>query len=196
MTTEPIRDRRQLDKLVDYWRKRGNIRNCALIVLGACIALRISDLISLRWTDVYDDERGRFRSHITITEKKTGKRKSIALSDHALKILGLLIEKRRSEYIFDNNRRDPKPISRVQAWRIIKAAVTAVRMAGVIAANSLRKTFGYHAWTSGASPVVIMDIYNHSSYETTRRYLGVAQDDRDKVYLGLKLFQADIRTAT
>ena len=67
-----------------------------------------------------------------------------------------------------------------------------MRIKGKIALHSLRKSMAYHAWFSGkASPVVIMDILNHNSYETTRRYLGVAQDDRDAVYLGLALFRVE-----
>ena len=40
----------------------------------------------------------------------------------------------------------------------------------------------------GTLPVMLMDIFNHSSFEITRRYLGITQDDRDVVYLEMTIF--------
>jgi len=185
---EPIRDLGQLRQLAEYWLARGSYRNYALVVLGACTALRTSDLLRLEWKDVYDEARGGFLSHVALRECKTGKPRLIALNDQALHALGLWYPHRVGGFIFANNRKEPAPISRIQAWRIVRAAVVDLGIDGRVSVYSLRKTFGYFAWKSGVLPVMLMDLYNHSSFEVTRRYLGIAQEDRDKVYLGLSLF--------
>ena len=182
--TEPIRDKKQLHAMGDYFLKRGQLRNYVLLNLGVHTALRISDLLRLRWDDVYDQATDTFRTHIALTERKTGKEKIIALNKSSIRALRLYFPYRRGAFIFASRKGD-RPISRVQAWRIIHGAARALGLPGKIGCHSLRKTWGYHAWTSQAvSPVVIMDIYNHSSYEVTKRYLGVAQDDLDRAYLG------------
>ena len=186
--TEPIRDKKQLKALADYWLKRGNLRNYALIILGVCTALRIGDLLRIVWLDVYDEGSGLFRTHMTITEQKTGKQKVIALNTQAVNALRLLYPNRRGAFLFASNRKEDKAISRVQAWRIIRAAADAIQLIGRYGCHSLRKSFGYHAWKAGVQPVMLMDIYNHSSFEITRRYLGIQQDDRDKVYLNMAMF--------
>ena len=92
------------------------------------------------------------------------------------------MKERRGDYIFANNRKDIKPICRSQAWRIIKAAAAAVKAVGRISCHSLRKTFGYFAWKAGVQPVMLMDIFNHSSFEITKRYLGATQRDVEGDY--------------
>jgi len=179
--TQPIRNKHQVRELADYYLKRGELRNHLLIIMGVHTALRISDLLRLKWEDVYDFDHKRIRESVTVTEKKTGKNKYITLNktiDTALR--RCLCNAKCGEYLMKS--RKGGAISRIQAYRLIRAAAEALGFHTRVSCHSLRKTFGYHAWKNGASPAVIMEIYNHSSFAVTRRYLGVTQDDKDEVY--------------
>jgi integrase len=183
--TEPIRDKRQVRELSNYYLRRGQLRNACLVVLGVHTALRVSDLLRLKWDDVYDFARRRVRESISLTEKKTGKAKSIALNGNAIRALTLYAGQsaKQGGFLLENAR-TRKAISRIHAWRLIRAAAEALGI-GRASCHSLRKTFGYHAWKCGVSLAVIMEIYNHSSFAVTRRYLGVTQDDKNAAYTRL-----------
>lgn len=191
-TTQPIKEVAQIKQLKEYYMvKKPNLRNYAMICLGINSALRISDLLHLKWEQVYDFGLGKYRKHINITEQKTRKKTRIALNESAIEALEMyrnsLSYCEQKDYIFSGRNGSKYPLSRSQAFRIIKGAGDELHFEEGISCHSLRKTFGYHAWKKGVHPAILTEIYNHSSYQVTRRYLGINQDDKDNIFLQMKL---------
>lgn len=190
-TTEPIREKDELQKFMNYYKnEKPSARNYALTVLGLRTALRISDILQLQWKDVYNFNQNCFQTHIHLTEQKTGKRTTIALNQQVILALSAFKETRAiksTDYIFTKSTDYTKPLNRSQAFRIVRKAAGNTLHLDHISCHSLRKTFGYHAWKQGTPPALLMDIYNHSSYQVTKKYLGIEQDERDDIFLKLEL---------
>ena len=167
-TTEPIRNKTDLQKFMDYYSAiQPNPRNQALILLGLYTALRIGDILQLKWRMVYDFNKHHFFDHIYVNEQKTQKLNVIALNQHVKASLIVYFEIRNPEpedYIFTKRTTPQRPINRSQAFRIVQKAAECTTHSHNISCHSLRKTFGYHAWKQGTQPAMLMDIYNHSSY--------------------------------
>ncbi len=188
-TTQPIRSKKEIEKLKQYFLERDEIRNYALVVIGMNLPLRISDLLSIKWGQVYCKNMNCYRTHIILTEKKTGKKNMLPLNQNIQAALNLLKAKTENitddMFIFHTTAGD-KPLSRISAYLIIHNAAEAIGLQN-IGCHSLRKTFGYHAWKNGVHLALIMSIYNHSSIHITKRYLGIEQDDKDNVFYSLNL---------
>lgn len=190
-TTKPIKNLTELERLKNYYLKQApNLRNFTLISVGVNTALRISDIRLLKWNDVFDFSTKKFREHLVLMEQKTKKVNSIAINKNLKQALSLykksLSVVSPDAYLFTGNGRST-PISRSQAFRIIQKAAEKVHLTEPVSCHSLRKTFGYHAWRTGIAPVIIMNIYNHSSFQITKRYLGIDQDDKDDVFRHVNL---------
>lgn len=194
-TTQPIKSQEALNRFKNYYSlQKPNPRNYTLIILGLNTALRISDLLSLKWEDIYDDSNKTIRKHLEIQEQKTRKPRTIALNNSVCTTLTSYLEfsfqkkcYEKELYLFPSQKGKKEPISRSQAYRIICTAAKASGLDKHISCHSLRKTFGYHAWKQGTPPALLMDLYNHSSYNITKRYLSIEQDERDEVYLKISL---------
>ena len=191
MVTTPIRERREIEILKKYFLQKCEYRNYALFVVGMNTALRISDLLALRWKNIYDFQQKRYCLHIYVIEQKTQKRTCIALNESCQIAFSLLKENcapdSPEEYIFYSRNDRYRHISRNRAYNIIKKAAQVNHIDGNVSCHSLRKTFGYHAWKCGTPPALIMNIYNHSNIEITKRYLSIDQEDRDELFNSINL---------
>ena len=190
-TSQPIRSLDELTAFRSYYlNKEVNLRNYMLICMGLNTALRISDMLQLKWGNVYDFDRKHYAKNIVVCEGKTGKETRIAINNNLIDAfemyMGSLKSVSGNDYIFTGKTKGTH-LSRSQAFRIITHVAEALNMENGISCHSLRKTFGYYAWKYGTPPAMLMEIYNHSSYEITKRYLGIKQDDRDNVFLKVNL---------
>ena len=151
--TQPIRDIVELDKIKKYYCDiKPNKRNYLLIVCGLNTALRISDILKLRWKDVYNESLLSFKSHIDVKEKKTGKKTTIFINDNLKEALASylkeIFEKKENlcevmeQFIFLGQKSENKPISRIQAFRIISSAAKKCLLSQKVSCHSLRKHLG------------------------------------------------------
>lgn len=71
---QPIRDKKQIEAIKKYLRG-SNLRDYCLFTLGINSALRVSDLLKLKISDILDEKK-KVKDRIQIKEKKTGKDKT------------------------------------------------------------------------------------------------------------------------
>ena len=169
---QPIRDPEVLNKFKKELLKR-SYRDYMMFVIGVNTGLRISDLLSLKVEDV------RAKTHIIITEKKTGKYNRFLINDMLrVEINKYIDEMKQEEYLF-KSKKTKKPITRVQAYRILNQVAKKLGI-DEIGSHSLRKTFGYHHYKSYKDVALLQSIYQHSSPSITLRYIGISDENKDE----------------
>lgn len=177
---QPITNKKKLD-LIKKLLKATNLRDYCLFVLGINSGLRISDLLTLRISDVKGKDR------IALKEQKTGKHKDFPLSETCKKAIAEYLNKHTgNEWLFPS-RKGKMPISRVQAYRIINEAAKSVGITDAIGTHTLRKTFGYWAYQQGVDITRIQKLLNHSTPSITLAYIGITKQELDNVYINLNL---------
>lgn len=138
-TVQPIRDKNKIDEMKIELKKQGT-RDYLLFITGINTGLRISDIRTLKVSDVLNEDR-KSNTHVTITEKKTGKLKKFKINDSlSREFMDYTKNMKMNDYLFYSRKGINKPITRVQAYRILN---TVARKIGLeeIGTHTLRKTF-------------------------------------------------------
>lgn len=166
---EPIRDKEKIETVKKILKRNGT-RDFLLFLMGINSGLRISDILKLKVADVYNKE------YIEITEKKTGKYKKLPITKSFKPYLEeFIFDKMPDEWLFES-RKGNKPITRIQAYRIITRACIQAGITSRIGTHTLRKTFGYHFYKEKKDIALLQCILNHSAPSVTLRYIGINQD--------------------
>ncbi len=173
-----------------------SIREKALLTLGFCTGYRISELLSLRMSDI--STNGVIHSHITVkashTKTKTGR--TVLLNSDAKKALKSLVDWLTAKGLTDGplflSRKTtdgkPKAISRQHAHDLLKALFAAIGQYGNVSTHSLRKTFAKFAYELlGGKLEKVQVALGHKSITSTIAYLSFNHDDIDTAIMGIEL---------
>jgi integrase len=178
---------RQATNLILSLIKDGNHRYALIIAIGIYTGLRISDILSLKWTDIIGKDQ------MEIKEKKTGKMRIIRINPNLKKILDTYTTANLATgYIFGSpwsKRAGPIEYHTVNL-RLKEIFIKyKVVTSGNVSSHILRKTFGRRIWDqdgqSERALIMLSKIFRHSTTEITRKYLGISQEEIDDIYLSL-----------
>jgi integrase len=160
-------------------------RDELLFILGINTAFRISDILKMKFSDLYDKDGKPVKNLYAYIEAKTKKKKTLPISDKVEKCLREYIKDFPSwqpdDFIFQS-RKGSKPITRQHAHRILNAAAIAINMPDPIGTHTLRKTFAYTLYKKTGNIALVQKILNHASQSDTMRYIGLEQEELDAAY--------------
>lgn len=174
-TVQPIRDIDTIHAIQNDL-KESNYRNYLMFEIGIYMGIRISDILNIKVREIKN------KDSLKLREIKTGKEKVIPIQNHLKREINYYIEDQKltdNEYLFKSRKNKLKPITRVQAYNILKRVAEKYRLEN-IGTHTLRKTFGYHFYKKTNDVALLMTILNHSEPSITLRYIGIEQDNVNK----------------
>ena len=173
-----------------YFCKR---RDVMLFVIGINVGLRVSDLTSLKWSDIFQEGTNFWESLRNVKERKTGKIRGIYLNQTArtavmdyLKATGITPDP--DEYVFTNFRAKANKVSDDVVGKMLKEACRECGIKGNYYTHSLRKTFAYQMYMvlmNSGDPLALPKVQkflNHRNQLDTMRYLGLSQIETEDLY--------------
>ena len=168
-------------------------RERAIFITALRTGMRISSILSLRVEDVAHEGKVRNRIRVRRATVK-GKRSGYDMALHVEAAAALqeqihtLKDTRPVAFVFPG-RYCGTPLNRIRAWRIYKAALAKVGIAGgrgELGMHTTRKTYAKRVFAAlGHDLVRTAYALRHSCVSTTIRYISFDEEDVGQVILGL-----------
>lgn len=188
---DPIKDPADIKRVQEYFLSRDEIRNYTLFTLGVSFMLRISDLLSITFGDIYTG-RGEPKSAFTIRERKTKKANKIAVNSKCQKALRKYYKwvtfelggyPDSDEPLFfskTSQNGELKAISTSMVDKILRRVQRDLQLPDHLSSHSLRKTMVYHTIKNNnydpSTLYLLQRMLNHSDQRITFRYCGIEEE--------------------
>ena len=169
-------DTNEILKISEQFGGTFEVRNRSLFMLGVSVGGRISELLSLRISDVY--QNGNAVSDL-LFEKGMVKGKETArmipVNADGRQAITELIQWHKEQFgnpeprhpLFTSRKHD-RAISRVQAHRILEKAFQEAGLNGKLATHSMRKTYAQRMYDTSGDIFLVKEALGHKPVETTR----------------------------
>lgn len=172
LTVDEIND---ILSTIDLSMATGQRNRAMLEVLYSC-GLRVSELIHLKYSDVYFDEefikvegKGNKQRLVPISQTALNEIKKYLLDRHEIDV------KKGSEDILFLNRRGAG-LSRVMVFHVIKAQVELAGIRKTISPHTFRHSFATHLLEGGANLRAIQLMLGHEKITTTELYTHIDRE--------------------
>lgn len=201
---EPIKDMKDIIRISQFLISRQRYRDNMLFIVGINFGLRVSDLRTLRFTHLINDDCT-FRDSFAILEKKTRntrkykKNRYITINTAVVEAVTLYLENtpnvRLDDYLFrsesNNGKNENSPLSKQAIDQMLKGIARDLGLGNRMATHSLRKTFAYHQMVmSGNDPrklLLLQKMFGHSTSAQTLDYIGITGEEIEDAYRKLNL---------
>ena len=168
--------------------KKSYAKDLLLFKIAINIGLRVNDLLSITWEDIFKPGTKQFKEYFVPKEQKTKKVRQIFINKSfraAVKeYLKYIPDAKLEGYVFTNRQGDR--LSDASVDKLMKLLEKELDIPN-LSTHSLRKTFAYHMYMQTQDLSLVQEILQHSSVAVTRRYLGISQDVKKKAYNELNL---------
>jgi integrase len=167
------------------------LRDRALIMLGVRSGLRISELLAIKISQVWDGQKIVTRFYVN-REATKGKHAgaSIVMHPEAAQVLSCWIESGGlgdcpNGYLFPSQRQGGC-LGRKSAWKVLHRAFQEAGVTGMAGTHCMRKTFANNVHKAlGGDLFRTAKAMRHSSPLTTLRYLSFKQEEIDRAILSI-----------
>lgn len=170
---QPIRSKKQIEDMKWALRRFCSERDYIIFLIGINTGLRVSDILKLKVSQIQTLSRKKSKIFV-VKEGKTKKERIINLNSIYDEVFDYS-KSVDSEWLFPSRKGD-KPISVVQAWRILNKAGSFAEIDS-IGTHTMRKTFGYWFYKQTHDVAMLQEILNHSSPSITLRYIGINDEE-------------------